>query len=172
MDAKKDKKPTKAELKKQEKQIKQIQEKRKNLTEKLEKKQPAHFKIRDVVHDFFAALIFGLALVFKSDLPHFAKIMSYNHVIAIVVSTILILTGTIYFSGYKGITDKTTKFFWFWLDRLLGHYAIAIIVSAYIIFLFAFNTQVSSPAEVYQMIMILSMPCAIGAAVPNLLKEY
>lgn len=135
-------------------------------------KQPLHFKVRDVIHDFFAALIFGLTLIFKGNLVYMVEHMGQKHIIGVVVSTVIILTLIIYFAGYKGLADKTGGFFWFWLERFIGHYAIALIVATYLVVLFAYDLQAGSIIGAYEMIVVLTMPCAIGAAVPNILKDY
>jgi len=154
--------------------IKKIEDRIEYLTQKLVEKQPTRFKIRDLVYDFFASLIVGLTLTFKGNLAGLVAPLHLGHIAAIIGSTLIILTGEIYFVGYMRISDKKARpFFTFWLDRFLGYYAMAVLVSVYIIFMFGFNLGVENNGfEVFKMVVALSMPCAIAAAIPSLFKDY
>lgn len=155
------------------KEIKKIEDRIEFLTQKLSDKQPTKFKIRDLVHDFFASLIVGLTLTFKGNLSGLIVMMENLHVISVIISTIIILTLQIYYVGYIKVSDKEgNPFFGFWIKRFLGFYIVAILVSSYIVFMFALNKHVQNSYDVIKMVIALSMPCAIGAAIPTMFKEY
>jgi len=45
-------------------------------------------------------------------------------------------------------------------------------VSLYLVYIFGVNNIMASGLNVAKMIVVLSMPCAVGAAIPSLLKQY
>jgi uncharacterized membrane protein len=155
------------------KDLKRIERKITELHEKILEKRPSHFRIRDIVNAFFASLVVGLVFIFKGSLFDIAIKLTTNHLVAIVILTLVILTSEIYFIGYSRVKrKKERKFCQFWLKRLVTLYVIAIIISLFLVYLFGINYLVHTNYEVLKVVVALSMPCAVGAAVPSLLKQY
>lgn len=155
------------------KEIKKIGSKISDLHEKILEKRPSHFKSRDIMNAFFASLILGLVFIFKGSLFDIAVKLSGTHLVAIVIATLIILTAEIYFIGYSRVKKKKERHFCqFWLKRLVTLYAIAILISLFLIYIFGINILVHTSYDVLRIVIALSMPCAIGAAVPSLLKQY
>lgn len=156
-----------------EKEIRKIESKISELHEKILQKRPSHFRARDIVNAFFASLIVGLVFIFKGSLFDVAIRLTNTHLITIVVVTLGILTAEIYFIGYSRVKRKRERrFCQFWLKRLVTLYVIAIIVSLFLVYLFNINNLVHTSYDVLRIVVAVSMPCAVGAAVPSLLKQY
>ena len=143
------------------------------LKEKLLEKRPSMFSKRDIVNTFFGSLILGITFSLNGALLKTALSLQLFHILAIFLSTILILTFEIYFIGYTRVVDKRHRpFFEFWIKRFSTFFIVALITSTYLVYLLAINTQVGSTFEVFKVITMLSMPCAVGAAIPGLMKNY
>ncbi len=145
------------------------------MREKLLDKHPSHFSRRDVVNTFFGSLIIGLTFVLKGAVVRTAEALSEMNVILIIFSTIAILTIEIYYIGYSRVGTKERKyrgFGQFWAKRLFTLYGIALLVSLYLVYIFGIVNQFSEPRIVYHAVVLLSMPCSVGAAIPHLLKKY
>lgn len=158
---------TKEEIDRIEKQIS-------SLYDKLYEKRPSHFHKRDIVNAFFASFVLGLVFLFKGSLVEISLNLTNNNLFAIVFVTIVILSFEIYYVGYTRVSPsekKNRKFGQFWLKRILTLYSISIIVPLVIVYLFGINSLVSN-GGIFRIIIAVSMPCAIGAAVPSLLKQY
>ena len=154
-------------------EIKRIEDRIETLTQKLIEKTPVKFKVRDYMHDFFASLIVGLTIIFKGHLYLLEQTMSTVHFILVIASTIAILTAAIYFGSYIHISNREgTPFLKFWISRIFANYAIAMIVSFFLISVFGFNSLLATPFGLLKVTIGLAMPCSIGAAIPSLLKEY
>ncbi len=155
------------------KDLKRIEKKISALHEKILEKRPSHFRSRDIVNAVFASLVLGLVFVFKGSLFDIAIKLTTNHLVAIIITTLIILTAEIYFIGYSRVKrKKERRFCQFWLKRLVTLYIIAIVVSLFLVYLFGINYLVHTNCEVFKVVITLSMPCAVGAAVPSLLKQY
>ena len=88
----------------------------------------------------------------------------------------IILTAEIYFIGYNRVTKKTQrKFGQFWLKRIISFYSVALITSTLLIYLFGLNLLpdvANNLNDILKLVVLISMPCAIGAAITDLLKKY
>ena len=92
---------------------------------------PEHFSMKDIVRSFFGAAFIGSTFIFSRLLIEIPPLLTTRHVIAIVVSTLAILTAEIYYIGYQRVENKKARpFGQFWLKRLLTFYAVSIIVSS------------------------------------------
>ncbi|HLD89104.1 MAG TPA: DUF2391 family protein [Candidatus Nanoarchaeia archaeon] len=165
-------KKNKSRKSREEFEIEKIESEIELLREKLLEKRPEHFSSKDIVTSFFASFIVGLTFVFNGALVERVKNLTDNHVILILFLTIAILTAQIYFIGYSRIKDtKERPFGQFWLKRLITFYFISIITSVFLVYLFAIN-QFIAPEKVFNLVIALSMPCAVAAAIPNLIRQY
>ncbi|MEM4268097.1 MAG: DUF2391 family protein [Candidatus Woesearchaeota archaeon] len=163
------------ELHRERQEIESIEENLFLIKEKLLEKTPSHFSKRDVVNAFFASLIFGMTFVLKGATVSTALNLTDVHVTLIIVFTILALVAEIYFIGYSRVKDKSTRRFGqFMAKRLCTLYFITIVVSFFLVYIFNLNNapNVHTFYDQFKIVVVVAMPCAIGAAIPSLLKQY
>jgi uncharacterized membrane protein len=146
------------------------------LRDRLLIKEPADFSMRDLTDSFFGALLLGLTFALKGMLVQVSSALQSIHLIMIVVSTLLLLTAEIYFIGYRRVKEKEKrKFCQFWLKRLVVFYLVAVAVALLLVYLFGLNllpTVSANGMGVLKLVILISMPAAIGAAIADLLKKY
>lgn len=138
--------------------------------------EPAHFSRRDMIDSFFGALFLGLTFSMKGLLIKVSQSLTALNITLITISTLLILTGEIYFIGYKTVTKKIErKFGQFWFKRIAAFYSTSLITSIFLVYVFALNRlpEIGNQfLSVFKLVILISMPCAIGAAITDLLKKY
>ncbi|MEM4230807.1 MAG: DUF2391 family protein [Candidatus Pacearchaeota archaeon] len=139
--------------------------------------EPSHFSTRDLVDAFFGALFLGITFTIKGLLVEVSLILTKFNIIFIIISTLLILTAEIYFIGYSRVTKKAErKFFQFWFKRIFAFYFVSLLTATFLVYLFGLNNLPQVIANnnytVLKMIILISMPCSIGAAITDLLKKY
>lgn len=145
------------------------------IKQKLIEKVPTHFSSHDVVRSFFGALLMGLTFVLKGQLFRVSLALKQAHLTLIVISTLVILTGEIYFIGYRHVSHGEKKkrgFGQFWLKRITTFTFIALIVSFLLVYLYGIDLLAGSITDTLKVIIAVFMPCAIGAGLADLLKEY
>lgn len=134
---------------------------------------PEHFGPGDLVKAFIGAIVVGLDFIFKSAVLNAAERLSNLHLVYVVVFTVLMLSAEIYFIGYTRVKDKIHRqFFQFWVKRLVTIYLVAILVSMMLFYMFAFDVAVQTSFGAFKVILTVSLPCAVGAAIADLLKKY
>lgn len=147
----------------------------KTIKNKLIVKEPKHFGIKDIIHSFFGSLIFALTFALKGLLVEVGLLLTNLQQILIVVSTLIILTGEIYFFGYVKVTKKEErKFFQFWFKRLTTFYLIAILVSFFVICIYGLQNLPNignNFDNILKLVIVVSMPAAIGAGLSDLVKR-
>ncbi len=135
--------------------------------------RPEHFSKRDVLHAFFGALLIGLPFMFKGLLLRIGAIIPWYNVVLVLLSTWLILSAQIFFIGYAAVKDKNERRFGqFWAKRFVTMYGIGLLTSFYLFYIFDVIALVASPEMAAKLVLVLSMPCSIGAAIGSLLKRY
>ncbi len=135
--------------------------------------EPDLFSAKDVMRALFGALFLGFGFVFSKLLFEASMNLGWFNVIIIVISTILIISAEIYFIGYERVKDKKRrKFPQFWAKRFFAFYPIGIIVSCYLVAVFGLLNDAGSTENAVKLILAVSMPCSIGAAISDLLKRY
>lgn len=148
----------------------------KTIKNKLIEKEPKRFDFRDIIHSFFGSLIFALTFALKGLLVEVALLLTVMHQVLIIISTLIILTGEIYFVGYIRVRiKKERKFLQFWFKRLITFYLIAILVSFFIIYIYGlYNLPAvgNNIGNVFKLVIVVSMPAAIGAGLADLVKRY
>lgn len=155
-----------------EKRIKKIECQLELLKEELLERKPERFSAKDVVRAFFGALLIGVTFIFSSRLFDVAKQIQLDHFIAVIVSTIIILIAEIYFIGWSRVRkEKGRNVFEFTIKRLAVFYVVALLVSSFYSYILGYN-KVISEVEFIRLIFLTAMPCAIGAAIADLLKKY
>lgn len=163
------------QLKQEQAEIEHIEKNVDLIREKLLEKTPSHFSKRDIINALFGSLLFGITFILKGATVSTATRLTDIHVMLIIASTLLILSGEIYFIGYSRVKDKSSrKLGQFMAKRLCTLYLISCLVSLYLVYIFNVNTApgVEGLTDVFRVVVLVAMPCAIGAAVPSLLKQY
>jgi len=160
-----------ADLKKEEKEVEEIRLEINKLTDKLIEKRLDRFSKKDITNSLFGALIIGLTFVFKGLLIEVGMNLPWSNICMIITVTLFILTTEIYFVGYCRVKDiKTRPFGQFLFKRLFTMYLLALVVSFFLLYLFGFIYLSGSLENFLKLIFVVAMPCAIGAAIPNMLK--
>ncbi|MBD3248510.1 DUF2391 family protein [Candidatus Woesearchaeota archaeon] len=146
------------------------------LRNKLLIKEPSDFSEKDFFRAFFGALVFGMTFALKGLLIDVSIALTKWHISAIILFTILIMTAEIYFIGYRRIIKKEErKFGQFWLKRTLVFYSVSIFVSLFLVYVYGLNNVPGIDNiswNIFRMVIAISMPCVIGAAISDLLKQY
>ncbi|MEM3127357.1 MAG: DUF2391 family protein [Candidatus Woesearchaeota archaeon] len=133
---------------------------------------PEHFGRKDIVRSFFGAMLFGLTFVFKGLLFQISKNLQEFHIFLIILTTIIVLTLEIYFIGYSRVENKKQRpFGQFWFKRIAVFYAVAIFTTLGLIYIYGLADSLTTFEEV-QLVIALSLPCAVGASLADLLKQY
>jgi len=160
----------------QKKKEKELIQDIKTIKNKLITKEPKHFGFKDVLHSFIGSLMFGITFALKGLLVEVAVLLTTIQQILIVLSTLVILTGEIYFFGYTRVkVKKERKFFQFWIKRLITFYLIAILVSFFIICIYGLPNLPkigNNFNNIFKLVIVVSMPSAIGAGLADLVKRY
>lgn len=132
-----------------------------------------HFGMYDVVSAFMGALVMGLTFMFKGLLFSVSMALTTAHLVMIVIATIVVLTGEIYWIGYQHAEERRKRpFGQFWLKRIITFYSAALAVSAGLAFLYGLDQFVMSGESISKIIIAVSFPCAVGAALADLLRQY
>jgi uncharacterized membrane protein len=141
------------------------------IKEEIVEKIPAHFSVKHIVSAFMGALLMGLTFVFKGLLLQVAAVLNRSHMLAIIVSTIVLLTAEIYFVGYQRVKNKEKRpFFQFWFKRVITYYAIAMLVAFLVVYIYGVN--IIAGANTMKVVIAVALPCAVGASLADLLKKY
>ncbi len=156
-------------------ELKCIEDDVKYMREKLLEKRPSHFSKRDIINAFVGSLILGLTFILKGGLIKTAVKLTTMHIELIIASTLGMLMVEIYFISYSRVKNKSErKLGQFMTKRLFTLYSITLIVSFYLIYILNLNNSeyIATFADVLKVAVVVAMPCAIGAAIPSLLKQY
>lgn len=142
------------------------------LKEKIVDKTPGHFSMRVIFNALFGSLLFGLTFVLKGALIQTAIRLQPIHIFLIIISSIAIILGEIYFLGYSRIKDKKERRpGQFIIKRFLTLLLVSIGVAFFLVYVFGINYQVGSFENVCKVVIMTMMPCAVGAGFSNLFKE-
>ena len=135
-------------------------------------KTPERFGFKDLLRSFIGALFLGFSVLFSSNMLNVAKILPEKHLYVILAFALIILTAEIYFVGYARVENKyERKFGQFWLKRIIAFYAVSLIVAFILIYVFGLIYLI--PKEyLWNAIILMSAPCAIGASFGDLIKKY
>jgi len=163
-------------MKKEQDEIdKEILRKIDKLEDKLLEKKPSHFRKRDVVNATFGSLLFGLPFISKGLLLDISLKLSATNLFWIIVCTAVMLSVEIYYIAYSRVpkSDRPHRHFGqFWLKRFTTIYGIAILTSLFLVYLYGINSLAGSFENIVKIVVATSFPCAVGAAVPSLLKQF
>lgn len=135
--------------------------------------EPEHFSKTDILRAFFGAIFLGFSFLFSTALINIALTVNATNIVMIIVSTIMLLNAEIYFIGYSRVKNKHERpYGQFFLKRLVAFYGIALIVAFYLSTIFGLLYFVGSFMNLMKLSVIIAMPCAIGAAITDLLRKY
>jgi len=155
-----------------EDRLKQIASDIKLMKEEIIEKVPSHFSAKHLASAFIGALVIGFSFTLsKGLLVEIANILTLWRIVAIVAFTVLIVSSEIYFIGYSKIKNRVERpFGQFWLKRFVAYYAISYLVAFFLVYIYGLN--ILAGAETTKVILLISMPCAVGASLADLLKQY
>lgn len=143
------------------------------IKDKLIDHTPEHFSKQDFVRASIGALFLGFSVLFSGNIVNLAVKIPVPHLFIIIFGTIIILTLEIYIIGYSRVTDRITrKFGQFWMKRVAAFYITAFVIAVLLAFTFGLQYLVPDGAHFFNLIIVLSAPCAIGASLGDLLKKY
>jgi uncharacterized membrane protein len=145
------------------------------LRERLVEKIPGHFDMRHVISAFFGALFFGFTFVLKGLLLQVGLALSNFHLILITITTWVLLSAEIYFVGYArvpAVQRHKRTFGQFWAKRIVTYYLISVFAAFLLLFVYGITAMVPEPYLVWKLVVAVSFPAAIGAAVADLLGKY
>ncbi len=161
--------------KKSEIEIRQLEEKITKLHEQIIEKSPSHFTIRDTIYAFFSSFLFGITFIFKGLLVDISLRLEEFHLAMIIMATVAIVSMEIYFVGYKRVPfeeRKQRKFNQFWAKRFVMIYGVSLLASFMLIYIYGLDSMVGGGFNIFKVIVAVSLPCAVGSAIPTLLKKY
>ncbi len=134
-----------------------------------------HFSSKDIIISFFGALLVGTSFIFKGNLLKVSTQLSSTNLIYIVVTTLIVLTGEIYFIGYSRVRDKKKRpFSQFLVKRLFTIYSMSLFVGILLVFLYGLHTFLKADgiADIIKIVVGVSFPASIGATITDLLKKF
>jgi uncharacterized membrane protein len=147
----------------------------KKIRERLLDRVPEHYSKRDMINAFFGSLTIGITFILKGATVRTAVGLDVFHTELVIAATLMILFVEIYFIGYSRVKNKSQrKLGQFMTKRLIALYGITLLISVSLVYLLNLNNSeyVTSFMDVMKIVVVVSFPCAIGAAVPSLLKKY
>ena len=144
------------------------------IRERMVEKTPPHFDMRHIITAFFGALFFGFTFVMKGLLFQVGLALTNTELLMMTLATWGILTAEIYFVGYTRVPlheKRIRPFGQFWAKRFLTYYVIAIFTSFILLSLYGIGKFVPATG-VFKLVIAMSFPTSIGAAVSDLLGKY
>lgn len=156
----------------QQDRIEQIASDLRLIKEEVVEKVPSHFSAKHLASAFIGALLIGFSFTLsKGLLIEIASALTLWRIISIVGFTVLIVTSEIYFIGYSKVKNKQFRpFGQFWLKRFIAYYAIAYLVSFFLVYIYGLD--IVAGIETTKVVLLITMPCAVGASLADLLKQY
>lgn len=143
------------------------------LRERLVEKEPGHFGMRRIVSAFFGALFFGFTFVLKGLLFEVGLNLSNANLLLLILTAWIILSAEIYFVGYGRVLDKTKRpFGQFWAKRIITYYCIALFTSFLLLSVYGVPEMVQNTWLTFKLVIAVSFPAAVGAALADLLGKY
>lgn len=155
--------------------IDRIAEDTRILRERLVEKIPGHFDTKHIIAASFGALFFGFTFVLKGLLIDVGLLLSTSDLILMTLAAWIILTAEIYFVGYARVPlnqRRLRHFGQFWAKRIFTYYFISIAVSFLLLYLYGIAQLVATPDNMLKLVVAISFPAAVGAAVSDLLGKY
>lgn len=143
------------------------------IRQRMVEKTPGHFDMRHIITAFFGALFFGFTFVLKGLLFEVGLALTTTDLVVMTVATWAILSAEIYFVGYTRVQDQRQRpFGQFWAKRFFAYYFIAIFTSFLLLSVYGTSKFVAGPYEMFKLVVAVSFPTSVGAAVSDLLGKY
>jgi len=134
-----------------------------------------HFSKKDIIISFFGAMLVGSGFIFKGKILEISQTLNAERMIWIFIFTILILLAEIYFIGYSKVKDKKHRPFWkFAVKRIATVYCVSLLVGYIVVPLYNVHTLIADGSfyETTKIVIAISFPASIGAALTDLLKKF
>jgi len=130
------------------------------------------FSKKDIIYSFLGALILGLIFILNGAAT--ASELKIGKIILILIVTFLIIAFKVYVNSYRKVREKhNIKYFELLGIRLATYYAITLIVSVYLAYIFIdYATLKLGLLDMIKVIIVVSLPCALGSIMPMLLKKF
>jgi uncharacterized membrane protein len=102
-----------------------------------------------------------------------ASALTPLNIAAIIIATSAILFAEIYYVGYTRVKpEEHRKFSQFMAKRFFAYYGAAFLVSFGLIYLLGIDQFLPTVSDALKLVVLVSMPCAIAAAIPSMLKQF
>lgn len=164
------------EIEEEKRELELLESSVEKIRETLLEKVPQKFSRRDIVNAIFGSMILGLTFVLKGGIITVALNLTEAHLFILIVATLLILMFEIYFISYCRVKDRTGRGMGqFITKRLFTLYSITLVTTLFLVYLLNLNNHPlvgNTFDNVLRLVILNSFPCAVGAAVPSLLKKY
>lgn len=134
--------------------------------------EPKHFSKEDFFYSFYGALFIGFVFTFNRILLDLVKVITIKHIFAIIIFTAILTSFQIYYIGWLHVKQKEKRpFHEFWAKRFITVYLVSIITATFLIYLYGINNLIGSLRETVEAIIIVSMPCSLGATLSDLFRK-
>lgn len=161
------------EIEREEKDLIELRGLVSRIKEQIVDAEPAHFSKNEILKITFGSLAIGFAIIFREALVDVAINLDLIHIEMIILTTMLLLIAEIYFVWFNMVKDKARrKLGEFLTKRLITLYFVAVLSSFFLIYIFNIDKNISSFSDVMKLVVMMSMPCSVGAAIPSMLKKY
>ena len=163
----------KEEILREEKELIEIKKAISKMKENVLDKEPGHFSKNDILKIFFGSLTVGFAFIFSGALVKTAVNLDIKHLELIILTTLALLCIEIYFVWFHQVKNKKQRPLGeFLTKRLTTLYIVAIMCSFILIYIFNIDSQLTNFSDVMKLVVLMSMPCSLGAAIPSILKNH
>jgi uncharacterized membrane protein len=153
-------------------ELNNIEDSLKRIKDKIIDKTPSHFSMEVIFNALFGSLLFGLTFILKGSLIRTALELNTLNMVLIIISSVAIIIGEIYFLGYAKIKDrKERRPGQFVIKRFLTLLIVSISVAFFLVYIFGIDRQLESFYDIIRVVIMTMMPCAVGAGFSSLFKE-
>jgi len=154
------------------KELNNIERSVKRIKDKVVDKTPSHFSMKVIFNALFGSLLFGLTFILKGALIDTALKLEKIHIILILISSMAIIAGEIYFLGYSKIKDRRERRpGQFVIKRFLTLLIVSLSVAFFLVYIFGIDRQLGNFYNIIRVVIMTMMPCAVGAGFSSLFKE-
>ncbi len=154
------------------KELNNIEKSIKKIKDRVVDKTPSHFSMKVIFNALFGSLLFGLTFILKGALIDTALKLETIHIVLILISSMAIIIGEIYFLGYSKIKDKKERRpAQFVIKRFLTLLIVSVSVAFFLVYIFGINRQLGNFYNIIRVVIMTMIPCAAGAGFSSLFRE-
>ncbi len=154
------------------KELNNIERSIKRIKDKVVDKTPSHFSMKVIFNALFGSLLFGLTFILKGALIDTALKLEKIHIILILISSMAIIIGEIYFLGYSKIKYRRERRpGQFVIKRFLTLLIVSVSVAFFLVYIFGIDRQLGNFYNIIRVVIMTMMPCVVGAGFSSLFKE-